>query len=144
MCFEFKTTSYEYKFTSYEFKFTSYEFDFTSYEFKSLSYEFKLTSYEFKSTVQESFNQWKLKETAWKFPYFLRSSVWNRTYTWSVTPLSPCTHLYVYWMALPYPHQLHKYLINGPFLKQKTYEDIRISYSLKYKYWKKWIFLWTT
>ena len=33
----------------------------------------------------------------------------------------------------PSPHQLHTYLIDEPFLNQKNYQDIRISYSLKYK-----------
>ena len=37
----------------------------------------------------------------------------------------------------PPPHQLHKYLIDCPFLNQKIYKDIRISYSLKYKHPKK-------
>ena len=33
----------------------------------------------------------------------------------------------------PISHQLHTYLIDGLFLNQKTYKDIRMSYSLKYK-----------
>ena len=35
------------------------------------------------------------------------------------------------------PQQLRTYLIDGPYLNQKTYKDIRISYSLKYKHLKK-------
>ena len=35
------------------------------------------------------------------------------------------------------PPQLRMYLIGGLFLNQKTYKDIRISYSLKYKHLKK-------
>ena len=34
-------------------------------------------------------------------------------------------------------HQLHTYLIDVLFLNQKTYKDIRILYSLKYKHFKK-------
>ena len=33
----------------------------------------------------------------------------------------------------PSPHQLRTYLIDDPFLNQRNYQDIRISYSLKYK-----------
>ena len=35
------------------------------------------------------------------------------------------------------PQQLCTYLIDVPFLNQKTYKDIRMSYSLKYKHSKK-------
>ena len=45
----------------------------------------------------------------------------------------PPTQLYAFWMTLPIPHQLRTYLTDGPFLNQKTYKDIRISYSLKHK-----------
>ena len=48
-----------------------------------------------------------------------------------------CTPLYESGMTKPHPHQWRKYLIDDPFLKQKAYEDIRISYSLKYKRLKK-------
>ena len=37
--------------------------------------------------------------------------------------------------------QLRIYLIDGPFVNQKTYKDIQISYSLKHKHSKKWISL---
>ena len=37
----------------------------------------------------------------------------------------------------PSPHQLRTYLTDGPFLNQKIYKDIRISYSLNYKHSKK-------
>ena len=45
--------------------------------------------------------------------------------------------LYAAVRILDYPHQLRRYFINGPFLNQKTYKDIQISYSLKYKFRKK-------
>ena len=35
------------------------------------------------------------------------------------------------------PHHLRTCLADGPFLNQKTYKGIRISYSLKYKHSKK-------
>ena len=36
--------------------------------------------------------------------------------------------------------QLRRYLMDGLFLNQKTNKSIRISYSLKYKHWKKIIY----
>ena len=48
----------------------------------------------------------------------------------------PCTQLHGFWMTPSIPHQLRKYLIDGPFLNQKMYNDIRISYSVKYKHSK--------
>ena len=45
--------------------------------------------------------------------------------------------LYIFWMIPSHPHQLRKYIIDGPFLNEKTYKGIRISYSLKYKHSKK-------
>ena len=39
----------------------------------------------------------------------------------------------------PSPQQLHTDLIDSPFLNQKTYKDIRISYLLKHKHSKKCI-----
>ena len=39
------------------------------------------------------------------------------------------------------PHQLRTYLTDGLFLNQKTYKDIRISHSLKYKHLRKINFL---
>ena len=48
--------------------------------------------------------------------------------------LSPCTQLCTY-------QQLCTYLIDGPFLNQKTYKNIRISYLLKCKHSKKYISL---
>ena len=48
---------------------------------------------------------------------------------------TPCTQLYATVSILdesPSLQQLHTYLIDGPFLNQKTYKDIRISYSLKF------------
>ena len=32
------------------------------------------------------------------------------------------------------PSQLRTYLIDGPFFNEKTYKDIRMLYSLKYKH----------
>ena len=55
---------------------------------------------------------------------------------WGVTPTSPYPQLYAFWMT-PIPQQLRMYLIDGPFFNQKTYKDIRISYSMKYKYSKR-------
>ena len=48
---------------------------------------------------------------------------------------SPYMRLYAFWMDDP--HQLPTHLIDGPFLNQKTYKYIRISYLLKYKHLKK-------
>ena len=48
-------------------------------------------------------------------------------------PVRSCTHL----DDPLFPQQLHTYLIDGPFLNQKTYKDIQISYSLKYRHSKK-------
>ena len=48
---------------------------------------------------------------------------------------SLCTQLNAFWLT-PIPERLRTYLIDGPFLNQKTYKDIRISYSLKYNYSK--------
>ena len=53
----------------------------------------------------------------------------------------PCTQLCIFWMTPPFSRQLRTYLIDGPFLNQKTYKDIRILYSLKYKRSKKSISL---
>ena len=59
------------------------------------------------------------------------------TYTWGRdTPLP----LYAVVRILddpPSPHQLRTYLIDGLFLNQKTYKDIRISDLLIYKHSKK-------
>ena len=37
----------------------------------------------------------------------------------------------------PSPDQLRTYLIDFPYLNQKTYQDVRISYSLEHKHSKK-------
>ena len=56
--------------------------------------------------------------------------------------LSPCSHLYTFWMTPTSPFlQLRTDLMDGLFLNQKTIKNIRISYSLKYKLWKKKIFM---
>ena len=60
-----------------------------------------------------------------------------RTYAWGVIPLSPCTHLYTFWMTPPSFPQLRKHLMDGLPLNHKTNENIRISYSLEYKHSKK-------
>ena len=61
-----------------------------------------------------------------------RDSVSAYVYIKRDTPF-PCTQLYAFWI-IPIPQQLRTYLTDGPFPNQKTYKDIRISYSLKYKY----------
>ena len=56
---------------------------------------------------------------------------------------SPYTQLNAFWMTPPPPprppvqHQLHTHLIDDPFLNQKTYKYIRISYLLKHEHSKK-------
>ena len=60
-----------------------------------------------------------------------------RTYTWGVTappPVRSCTHFLMTPLSL---HELRTYLIDGPFLNQKSYKDIQTLYSLKYKHSKK-------
>ena len=47
-------------------------------------------------------------------------------------PVSSCTHFGFFFQY----HQLHTYLVDGPFLNRKSYKDIRMSYSLKYKHSK--------
>ena len=47
---------------------------------------------------------------------------------------SPCTQLYTFLMNSPPFPQLRTYLMDGLFLNQKTNNNIRISYSLKYKH----------
>ena len=56
--------------------------------------------------------------------------------------LSPCTYLYTFWMTPPPSIPLVTYILNGwLFLNQKTNNDIRTSYSLKYKHSKKELFM---
>ena len=56
---------------------------------------------------------------------------------------SPYMQLYLFWMTRPPPplpqstHQLRTHLTGGPFLNQKTYNYIWISYLLKHRYSKK-------
>ena len=47
------------------------------------------------------------------------------------TPSRSCTHFG--WHLLS-PQKLRRYVIDGPSLNQKTYKDIRILYSVKYKH----------
>ena len=145
----------------HEFKFTSYDFNFTSYVFKSTSYEFKFKSCEFKSKSSRIISSMKTEVNSLKISPFLKilslqkvkflqikqdaiktkmlPNTWKkivqvRMYTLNMTrpPLIPS------WLDdPPFPHQLCTYLIDGPFLSQKIYKDIRISYSLKYKHSKK-------
>ena len=52
------------------------------------------------------------------------------------TPLSLCAPVHILGDPPPFL-QLRTYLMDGPFLNQKTNNNIRISYSLKYKHSKK-------
>ena len=58
-------------------------------------------------------------------------------YVLGVIPLSPSMHLYTFWMTPPSFPYLCTYLLDGLFLNQKTNQNIRKSYSLKYKHSKK-------
>ena len=48
----------------------------------------------------------------------------------------PYTQLYTFWMTTQSPNQLRMHLTDGPFLNQKTYEYIWISYLLIYEHSK--------
>ena len=59
---------------------------------------------------------------------------------WDMTLPTPAQQ-YAFWMTPSFPCQLRTYLTDGPLLNPKTYKDIRISHSRKYKLSKKSISL---